>query len=40
LDGNVVRWHRLEYDLETTVQKIREIDGLPDINAERLQQGR
>jgi diadenosine tetraphosphatase ApaH/serine/threonine PP2A family protein phosphatase len=40
LEKNVVRWHRVEYDLEATVAKIRAIDGLPDINAERLQQGR
>ena len=40
VQDNIVRWHRVEYDYETTADKIRSVDGLPDANAERLLQGR
>lgn len=39
-DGNVVRFHRLEYDFQTTVDKIYGIDGLPNFLADRLLVGR
>lgn len=38
-DGTV-RFHRLEYDVEATMQKIRDIPELPDYLADRLAQGR
>ena len=38
-DGTV-RFHRLEYDVETTMGKIRGIEELPDYLADRLAQGR
>jgi diadenosine tetraphosphatase ApaH/serine/threonine PP2A family protein phosphatase len=38
--GGVVRFHRLEYDVQATMAKIRAIPELPDYLAERLAQGR
>ncbi|MCA8951729.1 MAG: metallophosphoesterase family protein [Planctomycetes bacterium] len=38
-DGTI-HFHRLEYDVETTMQKIRAIPELPDYLADRLAQGR
>ena len=40
VEGNIVRWHRVEYDYETTADKILSVDGLPDANADRLLEGR
>jgi predicted phosphodiesterase len=39
-DGNIVRFHRLEYDLQTTVDKIYGNEGLPNFLADRLLVGR
>jgi len=39
-DGEVVRFHRLEYDYESTMTKIRAVTELPDNLADRLAQGR
>jgi diadenosine tetraphosphatase ApaH/serine/threonine PP2A family protein phosphatase len=39
-DGSVVRFHRLPYDVEATMAKIRAIPELPDYLAERLAVGR
>lgn len=38
--GGTVRFHRVEYDVAATMQKIREITELPDYLADRLAQGR
>ncbi|MBL8731769.1 MAG: metallophosphoesterase family protein [Planctomycetes bacterium] len=38
-DGTV-RFHRVPYDVEATMQKIRAVPELPDYLADRLQQGR
>jgi len=38
--GGVVRFHRLAYDVEGAMAKIRAIPELPDYLAERLAQGR
>ncbi len=38
-DEKVMRWHRLEYDYKTTVEKIRAIPELDNRNAERLLRG-
>ncbi len=35
-----VRWHRVEYDVQTTVRKVRENPCLDDLCGERLLQGR
>ena len=35
-----VRFHRLEYDYNSTMAKIRAIPELPDYLADRLAQGR
>jgi diadenosine tetraphosphatase ApaH/serine/threonine PP2A family protein phosphatase len=40
LDGTTIRFRRVEYDVETTVGKIREIEALDDFLAERLRGGR
>jgi diadenosine tetraphosphatase ApaH/serine/threonine PP2A family protein phosphatase len=40
LDGMTIRFRRIEYDVETTVGKIREIEELDDFLAERLRSGR
>lgn len=40
LDGNTIRFRRIQYDVETTVGKIREIEELDDFLAERLRGGR
>ncbi len=39
-DGNIVRFHRLEYDLKTTVDKIYAIEALPKFLGDRLLVGR
>jgi diadenosine tetraphosphatase ApaH/serine/threonine PP2A family protein phosphatase len=39
-DGNVVRFQRLEYDHQTTVEKIYAAEGLPNFLADRLLVGR
>ncbi|MFV1958592.1 MAG: metallophosphoesterase [Planctomycetota bacterium] len=39
-DGHVVRFNRLEYDLQTTVEKIYATEGLPNFLADRLLIGR
>jgi diadenosine tetraphosphatase ApaH/serine/threonine PP2A family protein phosphatase len=39
-DGTTVRFHRLAYDFERTMAKIRAIPELPDYLAERLAKGR
>ncbi len=39
-DGETVRFHRLEYDRNSTMAKIRAIPELPDYLADRLAQGR
>lgn len=40
VDGNQVRFVRLEYDFETTMKKIKAIKQLDNFQAERLQDGR
>ncbi|MHC4391028.1 MAG: metallophosphoesterase family protein [Planctomycetota bacterium] len=40
VDGNTLTWRRLDYDVETTVEKIRGIDRLPGYLANRLREGR
>lgn len=39
-DGTAVRFHRVEYDVQATMAKIRAVKELPDYLAERLAQGR
>ncbi|MEQ1632928.1 MAG: metallophosphoesterase, partial [Planctomycetota bacterium] len=39
-DGKVVQFHRVAYDHESTVRKIRAIKELPGYLADRLLQGR
>jgi diadenosine tetraphosphatase ApaH/serine/threonine PP2A family protein phosphatase len=39
-DGSRVRWHRLAYDVEQTMAKIRAVSELPEFLAERLGRGR
>lgn len=39
-DGETVRFHRVEYDFDKTMEKIRAIPELPDYLADRLAQGR
>ncbi|MGE3175157.1 MAG: metallophosphoesterase [Planctomycetota bacterium] len=40
LDGHTIRFHRVAYDVEATMAKIRAIPELPDYLADRLAQGR
>jgi predicted phosphodiesterase len=40
LDNNTIRYRRVEYDIEATIRKIRDIDELDDFLAERLRGGR
>jgi diadenosine tetraphosphatase ApaH/serine/threonine PP2A family protein phosphatase len=40
LDGDAVRFRRVEYDIETTIRKIRDIDALDDFLGDRLRDGR
>jgi predicted phosphodiesterase len=40
LDGDVVRFRRVEYDVETTVRKVHEAAGLEDFFGDRLREGR
>ncbi len=39
-DGAKVRWHRVEYDVRRTMEKIQAIPALPSYLAERLSRGR
>ena len=39
-DGDIVRFFRLEYDVQATVDKIYANDGLPNFLADRLLVGR
>ncbi|MCB9877172.1 MAG: metallophosphoesterase family protein [Planctomycetes bacterium] len=39
-EGGTVRFHRVEYDVEAVMAKIRAIEQLPDYLADRLAQGR
>ncbi len=39
-DGTTVRFHRLDYDVEDTVQRIYSMPGLPNYLADRLRVGR
>lgn len=39
-DGNVVEWHRIPYNVDTTVEKIRSEPGLPAYLADRLKEGK
>ena len=40
LDGDIVEWVRLSYDIKTTMAKIREIEDLAEYLAVRLEEGR
>ena len=40
LDGDSIRYRRVEYDVETTISKIREVPELDNSLADRLRQGR
>jgi predicted phosphodiesterase len=40
LDGDTIRFRRVEYDVATTIRKIKEIDDLDDFLGERLRDGR
>lgn len=40
LDGGTVHFRRVEYDLDTPVRKIKDIDDLDDFLGERLREGR
>ena len=40
LDGNAICFRRIEYDIETTIRKIRDIDDLDDFLGDRLGNGR
>jgi predicted phosphodiesterase len=40
LDGETIRWRRVVYDIEATVRKIRDTDGLDDFLGDRLRMGR
>ena len=40
LDGNDVRFHRVEYDIDKTAQKIYDIDDLDNFLGDRLREGR
>ena len=40
LDGDMVRFHRVEYDFQATMAKIKNEPDLPDYLADRLAQGR
>ena len=40
LSGGAVRFRRVEYDIETTIRKIRDIDDLDDFLGDRLTDGR
>jgi diadenosine tetraphosphatase ApaH/serine/threonine PP2A family protein phosphatase len=39
VDGEVVRFHRVEYDAEKTCEKVKGIEGLPNRGGERLLKG-
>ena len=39
-DGKTIEWHRIAYEFETTMEKIRSAKGLPDYLADRLREGR
>jgi diadenosine tetraphosphatase ApaH/serine/threonine PP2A family protein phosphatase len=39
-EGDTIRFRRVEYDIETTVRKVRENDDLDDFSGDRLRPGR
>lgn len=39
-DGETIRFRRVEYDLETTIPKIRDDDDYDDFLGDRLREGR
>jgi diadenosine tetraphosphatase ApaH/serine/threonine PP2A family protein phosphatase len=39
-DGETIRFHRVEYDFQATMAKIRAVEELPDYLADRLAEGR
>lgn len=39
LESDVLRWHRVEYDIDMTAAKILRATGLPDGSGERLRRG-
>lgn len=39
-DGETIDWHRIPYDFDTTMEKIRAAKGLPEYLADRLREGR
>ena len=40
IDGSRLQFRRVEYDYQTTVNKLREIKSLPTMLADRLLQGK
>jgi diadenosine tetraphosphatase ApaH/serine/threonine PP2A family protein phosphatase len=40
VEGELVRFRRVEYDVETTIRKIRDIPDLDDMDGDRLRDGR
>jgi hypothetical protein len=40
LDGDVVKYRRVECDIDTTIRKIHEIPDLDDFLGDRLRDGR
>ena len=40
LDGNVITYHRVEYDLEKTIKKIYDVPDLENFLGDRLREGR
>jgi diadenosine tetraphosphatase ApaH/serine/threonine PP2A family protein phosphatase len=40
LDGDTVRFRRVEYDLDATIRKIRDIDEIDNFQGNRLREGR
>ena len=40
IEDDVVRYHRLEYDFQTTMKKIQAVEDLADYLAQRLEEGR
>src|SRR5207249_11611610 len=40
LEGRRITWHRLDYEVEKTVEKILKTDRLPGYLASRLREGR
>ncbi len=40
VDGEICRWHRVEYDIDAVIEKVKAVDCLDDRNGLRLLQGR